>query len=611
MALTVTERHRDKMARKKEDRSHWRHRRFPQDRPKDDFRAFLILYWRFLGLPDPTPLQLDVAWYMQHHKWSGEIDQLIVLAFRGAAKSFITTAYAMWQIWRNPELKIGVLSGSKERAKNFVTQFLRVLQEWPLLQHLAPGPNDRQSTTSFDVAGVRPDQTPSVWAAGITSQIVGYRADIIVGDDIETPQNSATPALREKLLSATREFLAIAKPGAQVIMLGTPQTQASVYNELHDKSGYKIVIWPGRYPNKKQRRLYGEKLAPYITYEVEQKPHLVGTSTEPGRFGEADLAQRQRTWGKAGFALQYMLDTSLVDRDKYPLKLKDVIVLPLEKRSGPMSVSWGAGEDLRLTDLSPICLPDDGLYRPASVSEGYSKWERILAFIDPSGKGKDETTLTIGTELYGTAYALKQVGWKDGFGESTMQDIANLLAEYEVALCHVEENFGAGMFIELLRPHLKKAWKKRKGPGSGYTDLESVRSGRDSKEKRILATLGPIVRNHRLVIAKQVLEEDLWAVQKRMEEDGEDTGVIKSLMYQFTHLQEEKDCLAHDDRVEGLSGLLSMMEEKLGVVPQEATEAAQEAIREAQARELGQEIGKFRGEPGEPEEVLRGKLRGN
>jgi hypothetical protein len=611
MALKVTERHKEKMERKKDERGHWRNREFPGNRAKTDFRYFLILYWRFLGLPDPTPLQLDIAYYIQHHKWSGEVDQLIILAFRGAAKSYITAAYVMWQVWRNPDLKVGVLSGSLDRAKNFVTQVLRVLQEWPMMQHLAPGPKDRQSTTSFDVAGVRPDQTPSVWAAGITSQIVGYRADIIVGDDIETPQNSATPALREKLLDGTREFLAIAKPGAQVILLGTPQSQASVYNVLRKEMGYKKVIWPVRYPNKKQRTRYGENLAPYIRKRIEERPELVGTSTEPNRFGEADLAQRMTTWGKSGFALQYMLDTSLSDEDKYPLKLSDLMVLPLDRRTGPMSVSWGADEGLRLRDISPICRAEDGLYAPASVSEQYSRWEDMFAFIDPSGSGKDETTLTIGTELYGTAYVLKQVGWRDGYGDKTLKEIAKLLAEYEVNLCHIEENFGQGMFVKLLLPEVKKAWAARKGPDSGFTSLEPVSSGRTNKEKRIIDTLGVVFRMHRLVINKQVLEEDLLAVQTRMDTDGAGMGIIKSLMHQITNIQEEKDCLAHDDRVEGLSGLVSMFVDRLGVVPEEATEEALEAIREAQAKELGVEIGNMRGEQVVDEAGLRGMLRGN
>ena len=77
--------------------------------------------------------------------------------------------------------------------------------------------------------------------------------------------------------------------------------------------GHAVQIWPARFPNGKQRRIYGDKLAAYITYTLDRNPSLVGTSTEPKRFSEEDLAKREIAWGRAGFALQYMLDTSLAD----------------------------------------------------------------------------------------------------------------------------------------------------------------------------------------------------------------------------------------------------------------------------------------------------------
>jgi hypothetical protein len=117
---------------------HWRYAVF-NDPLKDDFRVFLTMLWRHLGLPDPTPLQLDVAWQLQHHSWSSsEIDRLIIMAFRGMAKSWITSAYVLWNLHRNPQLKIGVFSGSSRRSVNFVNFCLNLIAEVPALQHLRP-----------------------------------------------------------------------------------------------------------------------------------------------------------------------------------------------------------------------------------------------------------------------------------------------------------------------------------------------------------------------------------------------------------------------------------------------------------------------------------------
>ncbi|TPJ33688.1 phage terminase large subunit [Mesorhizobium sp. B2-8-3] len=578
---------------------------------RDDFRVFLTLLWRYLKLPDPTPLQLDIAWFMQHHPRSGEIDHLIIMAFRGAAKSWITGAYALWTLLRDPQKKVLVASGSVRRSVAFVNWCLGLITEWPLLQHLRPKPNQRQSSQAFDVGPARPDQTPSLFAVGITAQIVGFRGDLIIGDDVETNTNSATPDMREKLSDSVKEFDAIIKPGGQIIFLGTPQTEASIYNGLV-KRGYIIKIWPARYPTGKQRRQYGEKLATWIAYQLDRNPRLAGTSTEPTRFSDDDLAARELSWGKAGFALQFMLDTSLSDVDKYPLRLTDMIVMSLDRRTGPDLVSWGSGDHLALKDVECIALDGDRVYGPASVSDGYSKYARKVAFIDPSGKGKDETTLTIAGVLHSTPFVLKQRGWLDGYGEKTLKEIAQLLVEFDVAVCRVEEDFGQGMFAALLRPYVKKAWEdkngqlpKRPGDTRTMTEIVSERAAKVQKELRILEVLEPIFQANRIVMAKEVLQEDYKTTMGR---DGTELRDRYSLMYQITRLTREKDCLTHDDRVEGLAGVLAMLLEELGLSPRDQAAKAEESRTDAFLKRLeAQEASFMRNATRRP---LRAGLRG-
>lgn len=589
---------------------------FPQitygDHIKDDFRVFLTLLWRHLGLPDPTSLQLDVAYFMQHHPWSGEIDHLIIEAFRGMAKSFITGAYALWTLHRDPQRKVLVVSGSSFRAASFVTWLLNIIAEWDLLSYLYPKSNQRQSTKAFDVAPARPDQTPSVAAFGITSQIVGFRADLIIGDDIETNTNSLSPDMREKLAHGVREFDAIIKPGGQVIFLGTPQTEASIYNVLEKERGYVIKVWPARYPTGKQRRAYGHRLAKFITYRLDREPTLAGRSTEPTRFSDEDLALRELSWGKAGFALQYMLDTSLSDVDRYPLRLTNLIVMSLDRRSGPDLVSWGTGDHLALKDVQTISFDGDRVYEPASVSESYSKWQTIKATIDPSGDGKDETTLTIGAGLHSHVFLLKQAGWLEGHSEKTLKEIANLLVEYNVSSVRIEDNFGQGMFGQLLKPLLKKAWEEKdsqkprpQGETRRGTEIVSERAPRHQKEHRIIASLETAMNSHRLVVAKEVLQEDFETTQKR---DGTDLRDRYSLMYQLTRITREKDCLTHDDRIEGLAELVNLYSETLGLIPAEQAEKAEQERIDQEIEKFFKEDDKLAGRKG-GRKRMRGGMR--
>ena len=49
--------------------------------PLADFRKFLFVAWKHLNLPDPTPVQYDIAKNIQH----GD-KRMIVEAFRGVRK---------------------------------------------------------------------------------------------------------------------------------------------------------------------------------------------------------------------------------------------------------------------------------------------------------------------------------------------------------------------------------------------------------------------------------------------------------------------------------------------------------------------------------------------
>ena len=143
-----------------------------------DFRTFLVLVWRSLNLPDPTPVQLDFADYLQKAP-----RRSVNEAFRGVGKSWMTAAFVVWKLRINPQLKFMVISASKDRADNFSTFCLRLLQDIPILQCLRPRSDQRCSKLSFDVAQATPDQAPSVVSKGIFSQITGSRADFIISDD--------------------------------------------------------------------------------------------------------------------------------------------------------------------------------------------------------------------------------------------------------------------------------------------------------------------------------------------------------------------------------------------------------------------------------------------
>jgi len=501
--------------------------------PLSDFRKFLFVCWQHLNLPDPTPVQYDIAKHIQN----GD-KRIIVEAFRGVGKSWITSAYVVWLLYMNPQLNILVVSASKNRADDFTTFTLRLINEMPVLQHLMPRTDQRQSKISFDVGPAAASHAPSVKSVGVTGQLAGSRADVLIADDIEVPNNSATQGMRDKLSEAVKEFDAILKPDGRIIYLGTPQNQESLYNKLPDR-GYKVRIWPARYPNEDQLVSLGDKLAPKIKKEIADDAELLGKSTDPKRFTDYDLAEREASYGRSGFALQFMLDTRLSDAERYPLKVSDLVVMDIPTSEAPDKVVWASGEQYVVQELPNVAFNGDYYHKPMHISEQFEEYSGSVMSIDPSGRGKDETGYAVVKMLNGFLYVRRCGGVDGGYSEEALKKLAMIAKEENVNEIIVESNFGDGMFNQLMTPILTKIHP---------VTLSEVRHN-TQKEKRIIDVLEPVMNQHKLVIDKKVIKQDYESTQHLPPE----SSLRYQLMYQMTRLTAERGALSNDDRLDSLA----------------------------------------------------------
>lgn len=499
---------------------------------KDDFRKFLFIVWQHIKLPDPTPLQYDIARYLQH----GPNKQCIE-AFRGVGKSFVTAAYVLWLLYKDPQLKILVVSASKSRADAFTTFTIRLIQEMPLLAHLKPKPEQRNSRIEFDVGPALADQSPSVKSVGITGQITGTRADIIIADDVEVLNNAATADMREKLQERIKEFSAVLKPlpTAKTIYLGTPQTEDSIYNKLPDT--FDIRIWPAQIPTKEEAEKYGESLAPYVRNLMLTLPE--GSTTDPQRFSDLDLAARKAEYGRAGFALQFMLNTSLSDTDRYPLKIRDLLVMDVPKDRAPMKIEWMPDIKKEIKELPNLAMAGDRFYTYAAHSDQFADYTGTVMSIDPSGRGKDETGYAVVKMLNGFLFVSRAGGLPGGYDMPTLQALALIAKEEKVNHIIIEANFGDGMYTSLFTPVISKIHPCM---------IEEVKHS-IQKERRIIDTIEPVLSRHKLVFDRSVIDTDYRTAQAY---DG-DNKFTKSLIYQMTRISYAKGSLKHDDRLDALS----------------------------------------------------------
>ena len=531
-----------------------------------DFRNFLYIVWKHLNLPDPTPIQYDIA-----NKIQNGPKRQVVEAFRGVGKSWITSAFVVHQLLLDPTLNFLVVSASKNRADDFSTFTLRLIQEIPILQHLIPKETQRSSKIAFDVGPAPAAHAPSVKSVGITGQITGSRADVVIADDVESLNNSLTQGMRDRLGETIKEFEAVLKPNGRILFLGTPQTEMSIYNQLPER-GYEVQIWPSRYPTTAQLSGYGNRLAPTISKSLEDDPSLAGKPTDSLRFNEDDLLERELSYGKTGFALQFMLDTRLSDIDRYPLKLSDLIVMAINPELGPSKVVWATSPELAWNDLPCVGLAGDRYYRPMQTIGEWTPYTGSVMAIDPSGRGKDETGYAVVKMLNGQLFLTASGGFREGYKTENLELLANVAKQHKVNYIIVEANFGDGMFSQLLKPVLGKIYP---------CTIEEVRHSQQ-KEKRIIDTLEPVLNQHRLIVDAKVIDNDYKSTASLASE-------IKAqyqLFYQLSRLTRDRGSLSRDDRLDALSMAVGYWVEQMA-------RDVDMAVKEAYADKLDKELETF------------------
>jgi len=500
---------------------------------KEDFKLFLQALWQQLDLPSPTRAQYSIADYLQHGP-----KRLQIQAFRGVGKSWITGAFVLWTLFNNPEKKIMIISASKERADNMSIFLQKLIIETPWLSHLRPKSDDaRWSRISFDV-NCSPHQAPSVKSVGITGQLTGSRADLMILDDIEVPGNSMTEMMREKLLQLCTEAESILTPkqDSRIMYLGTPQTTFTIYRKLAERN-YKPFVWPARYPRKLSN--YEGLLAPQIQEDIDRGVEAWDV-TDPDRFDSEDLIEREASMGRSNFMLQFMLDTTLSDAEKFPLKMADLVVTAVNPAECPDSVVWCSDPSNVIKDLPTVGLPGDYFYKPMQLQGEWLPYTETICSVDPSGRGTDETAAAFLSQRNGFIYLHEMRAYKDGYSDNTLLDILRGCKKFGVTKLLIETNFGDGIVAELFRKHLQQTKQA--------IDIEEVRAN-VRKEDRIIDTLEPVLNQHKLIVNRSVVE---WDFNSNKDEAPENR-LLYMLFYQMSRMCREKGAVKHDDRLDCLA----------------------------------------------------------
>ena len=510
---------------------------------RSNFRLFIRHVWtHVLQLPAPTKVQDDIARFLEDGPSLRAIQ-----GYRGVGKSFLTCAYVVWCLWNDPQHRILIVSATAtaaEKNANLIRQIIYHDSGAGLWDHLHTREGQRGSIKAFDVGPALTDRQPSVSCVGIGGQLPNNRATLLIADDVEIPGNSGTETMREKLRESCSEFTKILKPEPknQIIYLGTPQSQDSIYADLPHK-GYRVRVWTARYPLKGKLANYGDTLAPMLVADIEADPSLCkpdasqlgGAPTDPQRFDDRALRVSELDATSGSWTLHYMLDTQLSDAERYPLKTRDLIVMDIDPRQAPVAMSYGSSDEQLLDFVSPG-FTGDRFYGPIqkSISGHWVDYTGSVMHVDPSGSGSDETAYVVTKYLEGRIYVRAWGGFRDGTSEATLDALAELAKTEEVREVVIEDNFGDGLYRQMLQPFLHRRFSTRWRCGlSGFKVTKQ-------KELRIIGALEPTMKQHRLVMSKDVIQSQLG--------QGDYNG-----LYQMCRMTGARGAVKHDDRIDVLA----------------------------------------------------------
>ena len=517
---------------------------------QQDFKLFLQALWAELGLPSPTRAQYAIADYLQNGP-----KRLQVQAFRGVGKSWITGAFVLWTLFNDPERKVMIISASKERADNMSIFLQKLIIDTPWLKHLQPKSDDsRWSRISFDV-NCSPHQAPSVKSVGITGQLTGSRADLMILDDVEVPGNSLTEFMREKLLQLCTEAESILTPksDSRIMYLGTPQTTFTIYRRLAERN-YRPLVWPARYPRQDKLSKYEGILAPEIQEDVDMGAEEWAPTDD--RFTDEDLIEREASMGRSNFMLQFQLDTTLSDAQKFPLKMADLIVTSVNPNTAPENIIWCSDPSKVIRDAPAVGLPGDYFYSPMQLVGEWSSYDETICSVDPSGRGTDETAAAFLSQRNGLIYLHEMSAYRDGYSDRTLLDILSKCRDYGVTSLVIETNFGDGIVGELFKKHLINTKQ--------HIDIEEVRAN-VRKEDRIIDSLEPVLNQHRLIIDRGVIEWDYASNQDSPAEER----LLYMLFYQMSRMCRDKRAVKHDDRLDCLAQGVKYFTDALSISAQD------------------------------------------
>ena len=220
-----------------------------------DFKDFRDRYFETETGDKYETAEFHENWINQIVKTIEEGGQQMILSPPRHGKTDLLTHFAVWQICKNPNVRIMWVGGNEDIAKNAVGAVLDTLENNEQLNDDFCGPGEKfqpkvrsgksWSSGQFTVGTrtVTGIKSPTMVAVGKGGKILSRDCDLIIADDIEDHGTTIQPSAREQTRQWWTTTLSSRKEEhTAIVVIGSRQHPEDIYNFLLDNPEFDTLV---------------------------------------------------------------------------------------------------------------------------------------------------------------------------------------------------------------------------------------------------------------------------------------------------------------------------------------------------------------------------------
>lgn len=275
-----------------------------------------------------------------HREWQvliEENDRVLIVAPRGHGKTVQVVARIVWEIGRNPNIRIKVIGSTDEKAKEILGLVKAMIKNDPKVKEVFPELeiDDEQGDTkgAFFVKRTIQMRDATVEAAGVLSAGAGGRADILICDDVVDMKNAIiNPTMREQVCRVVREtWFSLVAASGKIVWIATPYHVLDATYSLKNDSGTLWKIWWT--PAIKYHLQFDDEGDPIMVDKIDpqtgmpekdplgrikQVQKVIKEYLWPDKWDEVTLENKRIELTDRVFARQYLLNAMSDDERTFP-----------------------------------------------------------------------------------------------------------------------------------------------------------------------------------------------------------------------------------------------------------------------------------------------------